>query len=47
MKRPLLVCPPEGLFKDASLVSVLGALQALYVVSKYADVTVPILYFMF
>ncbi|XP_078285214.1 putative aminopeptidase W07G4.4 isoform X1 [Rhinoraja longicauda] len=31
MIKPLLACPPEGLFKDAPLVSVLGALQALYV----------------
>ncbi|XP_062912903.1 putative aminopeptidase W07G4.4 [Mobula hypostoma] len=31
MVKPILVCPPEGLFKDASLVTVLGALHALYV----------------
>ncbi|XP_072913572.1 putative aminopeptidase W07G4.4 [Hemitrygon akajei] len=31
MVKPVLVCPPEGLFKDAPLVTVLGALHALYV----------------
>ncbi|XP_069774006.1 putative aminopeptidase W07G4.4 isoform X2 [Narcine bancroftii] len=31
IKNPILVCPPEGLFKDAPLVTALGALHALYV----------------
>ncbi|XP_067857223.1 putative aminopeptidase W07G4.4 isoform X2 [Heptranchias perlo] len=31
MVKPILICPPEELFKEASLVTVLGALHALYV----------------
>lgn len=32
-KKPLLVCPAEALFSKARVVSILGALSALYVVS--------------
>ncbi|XP_041087938.1 putative aminopeptidase W07G4.4 [Polyodon spathula] len=31
MQSPLLVCPPHSTFKESTLVSVLGALHALYV----------------
>ncbi|XP_043537305.1 putative aminopeptidase W07G4.4 [Chiloscyllium plagiosum] len=31
MMKPLLVCPPDELFKEAPLVTLLGALHALYV----------------
>ncbi|MGH0136834.1 UNVERIFIED_CONTAM: hypothetical protein FKN15_019826 [Acipenser sinensis] len=33
MQSPLLVCPAHSTFKESTLVSVLGALHALYVVS--------------
>lgn len=34
MQRPLLVCPPHKDYKNSSVVSALGALQALYMVKN-------------